>query len=240
MTVTLNWSRFGAALFDLDGVITPTAEIHERAWSRLFARWDFSEADYLEYVDGKPRYEGVQSFLHSRGVDLPWGSPDDPPGDNSICAMGNRKNDAFNEVLERDGIGPYPGTLAVLKLLDAAGIAQAIVSSSKNARTVLAAAGLGDRFPVIVDGVTAAEDGIPGKPAPDMFEAAAHRLGVETRRCIVIEDASSGVKAGVAGDFAFVLGVDRGGNQAALLDAGAHLVVSDLADTLGFPMEEPS
>ena len=233
MTVTLNWSRFGAALFDLDGVITPTAEIHERAWAELFSAWDFSGADYLQYVDGKPRYDGVQSFLTSRGVDLPWGSPDDPPGDDTICAMGNRKNDTFNQVLERDGIGPYPGTLAVLALLDEIGIPQAIVSSSKNARGVLTAAGLGDRFPVIVDGVTATEEGIAGKPAPDMFEAAAHKLGVAAHGCIVIEDATSGVQAGAAGDFAFVLGVDRGGNEAALLEAGAHLVVSDLADTLG-------
>jgi beta-phosphoglucomutase family hydrolase len=237
MTVTLNWSRYGGALFDLDGVITPTAEIHERAWTELFARWDFSEADYLEYVDGKPRYDGVKSFLDSRGVDLPWGSPDDPPGDDTICAMGNRKNDTFNEVLQRDGISPYPGTLAVLELLDEAAVKQAIVSSSKNARTVLEAAGLGDRFPVVVDGVMAAELRITGKPAPDMFETAAEHLGIRPNRCIVIEDATSGVKAGASGEFAFVLGVDRGGNRDALLDAGAHLVVSDLADTLGISRE---
>jgi beta-phosphoglucomutase-like phosphatase (HAD superfamily) len=179
-------------LFDLDGVITPTADIHEHAWAALFARWDFASSDYLTYVDGKPRYDGVRSFLHSRGVDLPWGDPTDPPGDGTVCAMGNRKNDLFNEVLDRDGVEPYPGTLAVLDLLDAHGVPQAIVSSSKNARAVLAAAGMTDRFPAVVDGVA----------------------------------------AGVAGGFALVLGVDRGGNRAALVEAGAHLVVTDLVETL--------
>lgn len=233
MPSVLNWTRFAAVLFDLDGVITPTAEIHQKAWAQLFEPWGFTHDDYLEYVDGKPRYDGVQSFLTSKGVDLPWGDPDDHPGDDTICAMGNRKNDTFNEVLERDGIAPYPGTLAVLDLLDDHRVPQAIVSSSKNARSVLEAAGLGDRFPVLVDGVRAAEEGIEGKPAPDMFERAAALLDAPADRSIVVEDASSGVAAGAAGPFAFVLGVDRGGNLDALLAAGAHLVVDDLSDTLG-------
>jgi HAD superfamily hydrolase (TIGR01509 family) len=146
--------------------------------------------------------------------------------------MGNRKNDVFNDVLDRDGVAPYPGTLAVLQLLDAHGIAQAIVSSSKNARTVLAAAGMADRFPVVVDGLTAAEEGLAGKPAPAMFERAAELLGVDSTRSIVVEDASSGVAAGAAGPFGLVLGVDRGGNREALLAAGADLVVDDLGQTL--------
>ncbi len=229
----VDWVSFGAVLFDLDGVITPTAEIHERAWAALFARWDFTADDYLTYVDGKPRYDGVQSFLHSRGLDLPWGDPTDTPGDDTVCAMGNRKNDVFNDVLARDGVAPYPGTLAVLQLLDAHGIAQAIVSSSKNARTVLAAAGMADRFPVVVDGLTAADEGLVGKPAPAMFERAAELLGVDSARSIVVEDASSGVAAGAAGPFGLVLGVDRGGNREALLAAGADLVVDDLGQTLG-------
>ncbi len=228
----VDWARFGAVLFDLDGVITPTAVIHERAWAALFARWDFTPSDYLTYVDGKPRYDGVQSFLRSRQVDLPWGDPSDPPGDDSVCAMGNRKNDMFNEVLARDGIAPYPGSVAVLDLLDLIGTPQAIVSSSKNARTVLAAADMAERFPVVVDGITAAREELVGKPDPAMFHRAAELLGVDSAGAIVVEDASSGVAAGAAGGFAFVLGIDRGGNRAALVEAGADAVVEDLAETL--------
>ncbi len=228
----LDWSSYGAVLFDLDGVITPTAEIHERAWAALFEPWGFTSGDYLTYVDGKPRYDGVQSFLLSRDIHLPWGDPDDPPGDDTICALGNRKNDMFNEVLARDGIAPYPGTAALLERLDAWHIPQAIVSSSKNARTVLAAAGMSDRFPVVVDGLTAVEERLAGKPDPAMFRHAVDLLGVDHTRAIVVEDAASGVAAGAAGGFAFVLGVDRGGNAAALAAAGADLVVDDLAATL--------
>ena len=231
----VDWVSFDGVLFDLDGVITPTAETHERAWAALFERWDFTASDYLTYVDGKPRYDGVQSFLQSRGVDLPWGDPADAPGDDTVCAMGNRKNDMFNEVLARDGIAPYPGSMQVLALLDANQVPQAIVSSSKNARTVLAAAGLGDRFPVIVDGLTAAAEHLAGKPAPAMFHRAAELLGVDPARAVVVEDASSGVAAGAAGEFAMVLGIDRGGNREALIQAGADLVVTDLAETVRTP-----
>ena len=219
-------------LFDLDGVITPTAEIHERAWAALFQPWGFTPTDYLRYVDGKPRYDGVRSFLASRGVELPWGDPNDPPGDETVCALGNRKNHMFNIILDDDGIEPYPGSSAVLDLLDEHGVPQAIVSSSKNARTVLRAAGLDGRFPVVVDGITAVERGLVGKPDPAMFHHAAALLGVRRERAIVVEDATSGVAAGAAGGFGFVLGVDRGGNREALLDAGADLVVADLGDTL--------
>lgn len=235
MTSTVDWISYEAVLFDLDGVITPTAEIHERAWAELFAPWGFTQEDYLRYVDGKPRYDGVQSFLASRGIDLPWGDPTDQPGDDTVCAMGNRKNDTFNAVLARDGIEPYPGTVAVLERLDAAGVAQAIVSSSKNARTVLAAADMADRFPVVVDGTTAVAESLPGKPDPAMFRHAAEQLGVDPAGAIVVEDATSGVRAGAAGGFAFVLGVDRGGNAEALRAAGADLVVDDLGDTLTAP-----
>lgn len=231
----VDWVSFGAVLFDLDGVITPTAVTHEHAWAALFERWDFTASDYLTYVDGKPRYDGVQSFLQSRGVDLPWGDPSDTPGDDSVCALGNRKNDMFNEVLAREGITPYPGSIDVLDLLDAHDMPQAIVSSSKNARTVLAAAGLDDRFPVIVDGLTASAEHLAGKPAPAMFHRAAELLGVEPARAVVVEDASSGVAAGAAGGFAIVLGIDRGGNREALNQAGADLVVNDLAETLRSP-----
>lgn len=213
-------------------MITPTATVHEHAWAELFAPWDFTPDDYLTYVDGKPRYDGVASFLQSRGVDLPYGNPTDPPGDDTICAMGNRKNAVFNEILLRDGVEPYSGSVALLEFLDRHGIGMAVVSSSKNARPVLAAAGLLDRFEHIVDGVTAVDEGLPGKPDPAMFRRAADLLDAEPATSAVIEDASSGVAAGAAGEFALVLGVDRGGNRQALLDAGAHLVVEDVADTL--------
>ncbi|HEY5664333.1 MAG TPA: HAD-IA family hydrolase [Ilumatobacter sp.] len=239
MALSINWPRFGAVLFDLDGVVTPTAVVHERAWAELFAPWGFTGADYLAYVDGRPRYDGVATFLAARGVDLPWGDPADPPGDATICALGNRKNETFNAVLARDGIAGYPGTLAVLDTLDAAGVPAAIVSSSRNARLVLDAAGLSDRFPAVVDGVTAVAEHLAGKPAPAMFLAAAARLAVPAERCAVVEDATSGVAAGAAGGFAMVIGVDRGGNRAALLAAGADLVVDDLAETTGRPTGRP-
>lgn len=232
MATAINWTKFRAVLFDLDGVVTPTAEVHERAWSELFAEYGFTGDDYLTYVDGKPRYDGVQSFLRSRGIDLPWGDPTDPPGDDTVCAMGNRKNDAFNTVLDRDGIAPYAGTLPVLELLESRGVRLAIVSSSKNARKVLAVAGLTHRFPVVVDGTTAATEALPGKPQPDMFLRAAELVGVDGTDAIVVEDASSGVAAGAAGRFGLVIGVDRGQNLLALLAAGADVVVEDLADTI--------
>lgn len=231
------WARFDAVLFDLDGVITPTAVLHERAWEALFADYGFDQQDYLTHVDGRPRYEGVRAFLAARGVERPWGDPSDAPGDATICALGNRKNALFAELLERDGIEAYPGTLAVLDRLDVAGVPQAIVSSSRNARRVLEGAGLAERFPVIVDGLTADEEGLEGKPDPAMFLHAAAQLGVQPAASAVVEDASSGVAAGVAGRFGCVLGVDRGGNEDALRAAGAHLVVRDLAETLP---EEPT
>jgi HAD superfamily hydrolase (TIGR01509 family) len=219
-------------LFDLDGVITPTAEIHERAWAELFSGHDYTPEDYLRFIDGKPRYDGVAAFLASRGIELPWGDPSDPPGAETVCAMGNQKNDLFNEILARDPLTPYPGTVAVLEVLDRAGVAQAVVSSSRNARTVLSAAGMADRFPVVVDGRTALEEGLAGKPAPDMFFRAGELLGVEPGDAIVVEDAVAGVAAGAAGNFGFVLGVDRGGNRQALIEAGATEVVADLSETL--------
>ncbi len=227
-----DWRRFGAVLFDLDGVITPTASIHEHAWGELFADFDYTEADYLAHIDGKPRYDGVRSFLASRDVVLPEGDPADPPGTDTVCALGNRKNALFNTILARDGIAPYAGSAATLELLADLAVPAAIVSSSKNARTVLDAAGLATRFDVVVDGVVAAERHIPGKPAPDMFIEAADELGVPVERCAVVEDAVSGVAAGAAGGFAIVIGVDRGAGADVLREHGATLVVGDLADLL--------
>ena len=227
-----DWAAFDGVLFDLDGVVTPTAEIHEHAWGELFAEFDYTEADYLASIDGKPRYDGVRSFLASRGVDLPEGSPSDPPGTGTICAMGNRKNELFNTILERDGIDPYPGSQTTLDLLERLDIPAAIVSSSKNARPVLAAAKLDQRFEVVVDGVVAADRNIAGKPAPDMYLEGADQLGIVPSRSVVVEDAVSGVAAGAAGRFAVVIGVDRGAGTDTLLANGATFVVDDLADLL--------
>ncbi|MGB0115066.1 MAG: beta-phosphoglucomutase family hydrolase [Ilumatobacteraceae bacterium] len=226
------WTDAEGVLFDLDGVITPTAEIHEHAWGELFAAHDYSEADYLRYIDGKPRYDGVRSFLASRSIELPEGSPTDAPGNDTVCALGNRKNSLFNEILERDGIAPFPASADTLELLERHGIPSAIVSSSKNARGVLEAAGLGDRFEVVVDGVTAVEHSIAGKPAPDMYLYAAQRLGISPQRSVVVEDAVSGVAAGAAGAFGVVIGVDRGAGPDELLAHGASFVVSDLVELL--------
>lgn len=229
---TFRWSDFDGVLFDLDGVITPTAEIHEHAWSELFAPWDFTQADYIDYVDGKPRYDGVRSFLTARDLHLPDGDPADAPGDDTVCALGNKKNALFRSILERDGIAPYPGSAATLDLLVSLDLPSAIVSSSRNAVPVLAAAGLSSRFEIIVDGLVAASTGINGKPAPDMYLMGAERLGVDPARTVVVEDATSGVAAGAAGNFAVVIGVDRGAGAEALLEHGATFVVNDLADLL--------
>ena len=229
---TFRWTDYDAVLFDLDGVITPTAKIHEYAWGELFADYKYTEADYLKYIDGKPRYDGVRSFLAARGLTLPDGNPSDAPGDNTVCAMGNRKNALFNEVLERDGVAPYPGSTATLELLINASIPDAIVSSSKNAVPVLKAAGLSDRFDVVIDGIVATDQGLAGKPAPDSYLLGAERLGVDPARTVVVEDATSGVAAGEAGNFAVVIGVDRGAGPQALLDHGATFVVADLDELL--------
>ncbi|NNE96848.1 MAG: HAD-IA family hydrolase [Acidimicrobiales bacterium] len=234
------WHSTPAVLFDLDGVITPTATVHERAWAALFNwflhehgdaagdRRDFSLADYHTFVDGKPRYDGVRSFLASRGVQLPEGDPSDPPGPSTVCALGNRKNAEFNAIIARDGIAPYPGSDQLLNALDSLGVAQGIVSSSKNARPVLNGAGYEGRFEVIIDGVVAADLDLPGKPAPDAFLLGAERLGVHPSDTVVFEDAVSGVAAGSAGGFKLVVGVDRGTGADALLEHGADVVVRDL------------
>ncbi|MDO5494507.1 MAG: HAD-IA family hydrolase [bacterium] len=236
--MTVTWTDYTVALFDLDGVITPTAELHMRAWAEMFSEFldsrgiaePYTDEDYFTYVDGKPRYDGVRSFLESRGIELPEGDPTDSPELETVCGLGNRKNIVFNTVLERDGITPYPGTLLLMDHLDGIGMPMAIVSSSKNARTVLTAAGLLERFPVIMDGAVAAAEGIPGKPAPDTFVAAAAAFGASPGSAVVIEDAHSGVAAGRAGGFALVIGVDRGAGAEALREAGADVVVTDLEE----------
>ena len=225
-------------LFDLDGVLTPTAEVHMRAWRQLFTDYlsdhpgvpEYVESDYFDYIDGKPRYEGVRSFLTSRGINLPEGEPSDDPGAETVCGLGNRKNDAFAAVLADEGVQPYPGSVAFLDHVEALGLKVAVVSSSRNAPAVLTAAGLDDRFTVVVDGEVAAAEGLPGKPHPDTFVVAAERVGAGVATSIVVEDALSGVAAGRAGAFGLVIGVDRGVGADRLLEAGADLVVSDLGE----------
>ncbi len=240
------WPRRDAALFDLDGVVTPTAEVHMRAWATMFNAWldaaraagqhrgadlaPYTDEDYYAHVDGKPRYDGVRDFLRARGVDLAEGSPEDPPSADTVCGLGNRKNDAFNEVLERDGVTAYAGSVALLDHLRELGVPLAVVSSSANAPAVLEAAGLLERFAHVVDGRVASEQGLAGKPAPATFLHAADLLGAEPARSVVLEDAVSGVRAGTAGGFADVVGVDRGAGDATLRGAGATVVVADLAE----------
>ncbi|MHA7134682.1 HAD family hydrolase [Oerskovia turbata] len=226
-----------AVLFDLDGVLTPTAEVHMRAWERLFAPLcaergvaPYSAADYFAHIDGKPRFEGVASMLASRGIELPWGSIDDAPGEGTVSALGNKKNEIVNRMFVEEGIDPYPGSVAFLDAVTAAGALVAVVSSSRNAPSVLAAAGIADRFEVVVDGAVAAARGLAGKPSPATYEYAAQLLGVPTTAAIVVEDAISGVQAGAAGDFGLVVGVDRGVGAEALTAHGADLVVRDLGE----------
>ncbi|TPW78295.1 HAD family phosphatase [Schumannella sp. 10F1B-5-1] len=226
-----------AFLFDLDGVLTPTAEVHRRAWSRLFTEYldargaePYTEADYFRHIDGKPRFDGVRDLLTSRGIRLPEGTHDDAPELDTVGGLGNRKNAAFTAELTEHGVAAYPGSLAFLDAAEAAGYGMAVVSSSRNAPAVLAAAGIADRFEIVVDGVVAARDGLPGKPAPDTYLAGAERLGLTAADCVVVEDAESGVQAGRAGDFGLVLGVDRGVGADALLRFGADLVVPDLGE----------
>ena len=236
--VAMDWTGIRAALFDLDGVITPTAEVHMVAWREMFNTFlaaheqarPYTDDDYFAHIDGKPRYDGVRDLLSSRGISLPEGEPDDDPDAETVCGLGNRKNDTFNRILARDGVRAYPGTLALLRDLDDRGIAAAVVSSSKNARGVLDAAGLGERFDVVVDGTLARQEELRGKPAPDTYLRAAELLGVPKQACVVVEDAVSGVEAGRAGGFARVLGVDRGAGAETLRGAGADVVVSDLEE----------
>ena len=241
--MTVDLTTYQAVLFDLDGVITPTAEVHMRAWAEMFndfletrgGQAPYTDDDYFQHVDGKPRYDGVRDFLASRGIVLDEGSPDDPAdqpvGAETVCGLGNRKNDAFGEVLAREGVEAYPGSVRLLDQLRAAGIPMAIVSSSANAPDVLRTAGVIDYFPVIVHGGVATERGLKGKPAPDTFQEAARELGVP--------DDGAGRRRGRhqrrrapahAGDFALVIGVDRGAGHEALTAAGADVVVSDLAE----------
>lgn len=237
----VDWDDYQAALFDLDGVITPTAQVHMHAWRTMFIDFlaehpgehaPYTDDDYFQFVDGKPRYDGVRAFLQSRGIELPEGRGVGETSLKTVSGLGNLKDELFGQILARDGVTAYPGSVALLDHLAGRDIVLAIVSSSRNAVNVLQAAGLADRFAFIIDGKVASDLGLPGKPAADTFEHAAQAAGATPATSIVIEDAVSGVAAGRAGDFGLVIGVDRGAGAEALTAAGAHLVVSDLKELI--------
>lgn len=227
-------------LFDLDGVITKTAVVHAAAWKQMFDAFLAAKdqqpfdirADYDRYVDGKPRYDGVRSFLGSRGITLPDGDPTDAPDAETVCGLGNRKNELVTELIARDGVEAYPGTIKYLDAARAASLRLAVVSSSANCRAILQSCGLLDDFEEIMDGVVAAERHIKGKPAPDTFIAAAEALGSGVSESVVFEDALAGVAAGRAGGFGFVVGVDRVGQSEQLKEHGADVVVDDLEELI--------
>ncbi|MEU6067016.1 beta-phosphoglucomutase family hydrolase [Streptomyces sp. NPDC047082] len=233
-----------ACLFDLDGVVTKTAVVHAAAWKEAFDEFlrDYegeqgrpfdADAEYDEYVDGRPRADGVRAFLDSRGIALPEGAPDDPPDARTVHGLGNRKNDLLLEKIRTSGVEAYEGTLRYLETVRAHGLRTAIVSSSANCRDVLRSVGAEHLFDVRIDGVVASERKLPGKPHPDTFLAAARDLGVEPSAAAVFEDALAGMDAGRSGHFGYVVGVDRVGQADALYAHGADVVVEDLAELGG-------
>jgi beta-phosphoglucomutase family hydrolase len=238
-----------ACLFDLDGVLTQTAKVHAAAWKQIFDEYLRTRAertgeqfvafdpvhDYDDYVDGKPRYEGVRSFLAARAIELPEGGPDDPPDAETIHALGDRKNRIVLGLIRKDGVEPYEGSVRYVHAVRDAGLRRAVVSSSTNCRDVLHAAGIEDLFEAVVDGVVAEREHLHGKPAPDTFLAGARALGVEPVKAAVFEDALAGVEAGHTGHFGVVVGVDRVGQADALKQHGADVVVRDLAELLQAP-----
>jgi beta-phosphoglucomutase family hydrolase len=237
--------HFEAAIFDLDGVITKTAAVHSTAWKRMFDEFlriraarhhepfhAFAHApDYLAYVDGRPRYDGVEAFLKSRGISLPRGTPEDGPGGETVCGLGNRKNAIFNRIIEREGVGLFDSSIALIREMRRRGIKVGLATSSNNSAAILNQAGTASLFATVVDGNVSANLGLKGKPEPDIFTTAAANLGVPSVRAIVVEDAVSGVQAGARGAFALVIGVARENNARELRDHGADVVVRDLAET---------
>ena len=229
------------AIFDLDGVITDTAVIHFRAWKQTFdallERHEGSgfrpfehDADYVPYVDGKPRYDGVAAFLASRGIELPHGDPSDPPDRETVCGVGNAKNDRFREIVQSGDIPVFEGTMTIVDQLRERGVRCGVASSSRNCRLVLEQTGLMSRFETVVDGTDSRELGLNGKPAPDIFVTACERLNVDPEASMIVEDAYSGVEAGRNGSFGLVLGVARNGDPDGLRERGADMVVSDLSE----------
>ena len=238
--------RFDAVLFDLDGVLTDTAKIHAACWKEMFDDFLRQRAadndepfrpfdigtDYKLYVDGKARFDGVQSFLESRSIHLPYGNPDSSPSDETICGLGNRKDEMVKEAIKSKGVEAYEGSVAFVRHLRSQGIKTGVVSASSNCEAVLKTAGIADLFDVRVDGEVAARLKLAGKPAPDTFLKAAEELGVAPNRAVVVEDAISGVQAGRDGGFGLVIGVDRKGDAKSLWENGADIVVADLGELL--------
>ena len=238
--------EISGCLFDLDGVLTQTAKVHARAWKQMFDEFlgEWYErtgepfepfdpgTDYDEYVDGLPRLDGVRSFLESRAIALPAGSPTDPAGTETVSALGERKNDLVLRLIDEEGVEPYEGSVRFVEAARADGLGRAVVSSSTNAREVLVAAGIEHLFEVRIDGVVAERERLAGKPAPDTFLAGARALGVKPAQAAVFEDSLAGVEAGRAGAFGCVVGVDRTGQADALRRRGADVVVRDLAELL--------
>lgn len=244
--------RYQAILFDMDGVITDTASIHSACWKTMFDEYLRNRAketglafrpfdaatDYQEYVDGKPRYDGVRDFLKSRAIALPEGKPDDPPAAETVCGLANRKEELV-EARFAEGVKAYPGSIALLQYLRRAGTKTAIVTSSRNCEAVLHAAGVEDLFNARVDGLLMTREGLAGKPAPDSYLKAAEMLGVSPQSAAVVEDAISGVQAGARGGFGLVIGVNRKGNAEELKTNGAQVVVNDLAELLSWDFGQP-
>ena len=242
----IDWTAYEAVLFDLDGVLTATARLHAASWKRMFDDYLRGRAsargeafrpfempgDYARFVDGRPRYDGVRTFLASRGIALEDGVSGDAPGLETVCGLGNRKNALFGDLLSSEGVEVYDGSLAVVRHLLRNGVRCAVVSSSLSCEAILDVAGLADLFELRVDGQVAVRQGLAGKPAPDTFAYAARVLGVSPLRAVVVEDAIAGVEAGRAGGFGLVVAIDRTGETAALARAGADHVVTDLGDTL--------
>jgi beta-phosphoglucomutase family hydrolase len=231
-----------ACLFDLDGVLTQTATVHAAAWKQMFDEFlrsrpepfrEFTQDDYEAYVDGKRREDGVRSFLASRGIQLPEGTPDDAPGKETVAGLGNTKNEQVQRLIREQGVKTYEGSVRYVEAVRDAGLRRAVVSSSANTHDVLRVTGIEHLFEEVVDGVVAAREGLAGKPAPDTFLAGARALGAEPAEAVVFEDALAGVEAGRAGGFGFVVGVDRVDHAKELREHGADVVVSDLAELLG-------
>jgi alpha,alpha-trehalase len=236
--------QYDAVIFDLDGVVTDTAKVHATAWKALFDDYlstrtlQYNEAfrpfdleeDYFSYLDGKPRYDGVRSFLQSRGIDLAYGDPENGPERETICGLGNRKDRIFSKILRENGVEVFESTVRLAKELKARQVWRAVASSSKNCRNVLRIAGLEDLFDAMVDGVLSAELSFKGKPEPDIFFKCGELLGVSPERTVVIEDAISGVQAGRNGGFGLIIGIDRMGLGEVLRQNGADVVVADLLD----------
>ncbi len=236
-------SRIDAVIFDMDGVVTDTALLHAQCWKQTFDSLlrsvsdetgqtlrPFTMAEYAQYVDGKPRYDGAAAFLAARELSLEWGDASDPPGLRTVCGLGNLKALRFEDALDTQGVVPFESTIILIRELRWRGIQAALISSSRHVSRVLTSAGIADLFDVVVDGNDAAGLGLPGKPDPAIFLAAARAIGVDPSRAVVVEDALAGVEAGHRGGFAMVVGVDRKGRAEALRDHGADVVVADLAD----------